>query len=165
ESGVAAGHQVGDQAAHEAVQSAVLVVVGRAFENQLAIGLLDGDLRRQGALELALRPFDLHAARTDGHRDLVGHREGQLSNPRQLFPSISCYQTYASTSPPRPWRSACRPLMTPSLVLRITIPSPPRTRGISVLRAYTRRPGRLIRLMPEITRVRSGRVLKMIRIV
>ena len=89
EAGVDAGHHVGDQAAHEAVQRAVLVVVGGAFENQLAVGLLDADLSREGALELALRPFDLDAARTHCHLDLVGHRERQLSNPRQLFPSIS----------------------------------------------------------------------------
>src|SRR5580765_2927662 len=41
--------------------------------------------------------------------------------------------------------------MIPWLVLTMTMPRPPRTRGMSVLRAYTRRPGLLIRLRPETT--------------
>src|SRR5690349_11476787 len=41
--------------------------------------------------------------------------------------------------------------MIPWLVLTMTMPRPPRTRGMSVLRAYTRRPGLLIRLSPETT--------------
>src|SRR5450830_223933 len=41
--------------------------------------------------------------------------------------------------------------MIPWLVLTITRPSPPSTRGISVLRAYTRNPGLLMRLSPETT--------------
>src|SRR5437762_2608113 len=39
--------------------------------------------------------------------------------------------------------------MSPDEVETIAMPRPPRTRGISVFRAYTRRPGRLIRRMPE----------------
>src|SRR5687767_6459153 len=39
--------------------------------------------------------------------------------------------------------------MTPDEVETIATPSPPSTRGISVLRAYTRRPGRLMRRSPE----------------
>src|SRR6476661_2108309 len=41
--------------------------------------------------------------------------------------------------------------MIPWLVLTMTMPRPPRTRGMSVLRAYTRKPGLLIRLSPETT--------------
>src|SRR5215211_3751240 len=41
--------------------------------------------------------------------------------------------------------------MIPWLVLTMTMPRPPSTRGMSVLRAYTRRPGLLIRLSPETT--------------
>src|SRR3954447_743604 len=41
--------------------------------------------------------------------------------------------------------------MIPLDVLTITMPRPPSTRGMSVLRAYTRRPGLLIRLRPETT--------------
>src|SRR5439155_1339187 len=39
--------------------------------------------------------------------------------------------------------------MTPDEVETIATPRPPRTRGISVFRAYTRRPGRLMRRRPE----------------
>src|SRR4051812_37284509 len=41
--------------------------------------------------------------------------------------------------------------MIPWLVLTMTMPRPPSTRGMSVLRAYTRRPGLLMRLRPETT--------------
>src|SRR5207342_412504 len=41
--------------------------------------------------------------------------------------------------------------MIPWLVLTMTMPRPPRTRGMSVLRAYTRKPGLLIRFRPETT--------------
>src|SRR5918994_3019186 len=41
--------------------------------------------------------------------------------------------------------------MIPFDVLTMTSPRPPSTRGMSVLRAYTRRPGLLIRLRPETT--------------
>src|SRR5215213_526681 len=41
--------------------------------------------------------------------------------------------------------------MIPWLVLTMTMPRPPSTRGMSVLRAYTRRPGLLIRFRPETT--------------
>src|SRR5215210_4691785 len=41
--------------------------------------------------------------------------------------------------------------MMPWLVLTMTTPSPPSTRGMSVLAAYTRRPGLLTRLSPLIT--------------
>ena len=39
--------------------------------------------------------------------------------------------------------------MTPEEVETIATPRPPSTRGISVLRAYTRRPGRLMRRSPD----------------
>src|SRR2546428_7504294 len=39
--------------------------------------------------------------------------------------------------------------MTPDDVETIAMPRPPSTRGISVLRAYTRRPGLLMRRMPD----------------
>src|SRR6187200_2827327 len=41
--------------------------------------------------------------------------------------------------------------MMPLLVLTMTMPRPPSTRGMSVLRAYTRRPGLLMRLRPDTT--------------
>ena len=66
EAGVHARDHVGDEAADQAVERAVAVVVGRPLEDELAVDLLDRDVRRQGALELALRPFDLDVARLAG---------------------------------------------------------------------------------------------------
>src|SRR6266850_1543747 len=134
EARVDARHHVGDEAADKTVQGAMAVPVGRALEHELTVDLLDRDVCRQGALELALRPLDLHMPRLQGDLHRARQLYRQLSNARQLFFLIS-YQTNASTSPPSPWRVAWRPLMTPSAVLRIAIPSPPRTLGISVLRA------------------------------
>src|SRR6187401_2570809 len=53
--------------------------------------------------------------------------------------------------------------MMPWLVLTMTMPRPPRTRGISVLRAYTRRPGLLIRLRPETTGTFPSTYFKVMR--
>src|SRR6187401_2504364 len=53
--------------------------------------------------------------------------------------------------------------MMPWLVLTMTMPRPPRTRGISVLRAYTRRPGLLIRLRPETTGTFPSTYLRVMR--
>src|SRR6476469_2592798 len=53
--------------------------------------------------------------------------------------------------------------MIPWLVLTMTMPRPPRTRGMSVLRAYTRRPGLLIRLRPETTGTFPSTYLRVIR--
>src|SRR6185503_12528239 len=63
----------------------------------------------------------------------------------------SAYQTYARTSPPSWACRACWPVMMPLLVLTMTMPRPPSTRGLSALRAYTRRQGLLMRLRPDTT--------------
>src|SRR3972149_4843512 len=55
---------------------------------------------------------------------------------------------YARISPTSWALRACTPDMIPRLVLTMTSPRPPRTRGISVLPAYTRSPGLLIRFRP-----------------
>ena len=54
---------------------------------------------------------------------------------RPMRDMASPYQTYARTSPPSCALRACWPVMIPWLVLTMTIPRPPRTRGISVFRA------------------------------
>src|SRR6476620_2916048 len=53
--------------------------------------------------------------------------------------------------------------MIPWLVLTMTMPRPPRTRGMSVLRAYTRRPGLLIRLRPDTTGTFPSTYLRVMR--
>src|SRR5436853_7544291 len=52
------------------------------------------------------------------------------------------YQTSHNISPPTPVLRAWRPVITPLGVVRMLIPMPPNTRGISVRRTYTRQPGR-----------------------
>src|SRR6266481_3769332 len=64
---------------------------------------------------------------------------------------VSPYQISHNNSPPRPCLRAWRPVMTPFGVVRMLIPSPPSTRGISVRRTYTRQPGRDTRARFEIT--------------
>src|SRR5579872_686929 len=51
------------------------------------------------------------------------------------------YQTSHRISPPTPSLRAWRPVMTPRGVVRMLIPMPPSTRGISLRRTYTRHPG------------------------
>src|SRR5204862_8286570 len=57
-----------------------------------------------------------------------------------------------STSPPTPALTAARPVITPRDVVRMLVPSPASTSGTSSLPKYTRRPGRLIRCTPVISR-------------
>src|SRR5208283_580475 len=64
--------------------------------------------------------------------------KGQKLRANSLF----LYQISQSNSPPSPSRRAWRPVITPLGVVRILIPIPPSTRGISVRRTYTRQPGR-----------------------
>src|ERR1017187_6885579 len=54
-------------------------------------------------------------------------------------------------SPPRCSLCASRPVITPLGVVRILIPRPPNTRGMSVCPTYTRQPGRETRSIAEIT--------------
>ena len=54
---------------------------------------------------------------------------------RRPMRDIVGYQTYARTSPPSWALRACAPVMIPWLVLTMTTPRPPRTRGMSVLAA------------------------------
>src|SRR4029079_5507485 len=77
--------------------------------------------------------------------------DGTVMGRRPIRDILSAYQTYARTSPPSCALRACWPVMIPWLVLTMTMPRPPRTRVMSVLPAYTRRPGLLIRWRPETT--------------
>src|SRR5688500_5609640 len=73
------------------------------------------------------------------------------------------HHTLQRTSPPTPARAAARPVITPREVVRMLVPSPPSTGGTSVLRKYTRRPGRLIRSTPVITFSPCGPYFRQIR--
>src|SRR3989442_12640674 len=76
-----------------------------------------------------------------------GPRARSDRSSRQSRSSLG-YQTYARTSPPRPLRCASRPVMSPDEVETMATPRPPSTRGISLFRAYTRRPGFEMRRRP-----------------
>src|SRR4029077_14771616 len=77
---------VRDQAADETVQGSMLIVVRRPLADDLAVGHPHGDLRRQGAFELALRPLDRDVAWLKGDLDGARHRDRQLTYARQLTP-------------------------------------------------------------------------------
>src|SRR5579862_7138281 len=73
-----------------------------------------------------------------------------LAKSERLIAKSVSYQTSHNSSPPRPCLRAWRPVITPRGVVRMLIPRPPRTRGISVRRTYTRHPGRDTRSTFEI---------------
>ena len=97
---------------------------------------------------------------------LVGSEPDRAQTCRlQPQPTASVpYHTLQSTSPPTPALAASRPLMTPREVVRMLVPSPPSTRGTSSRPKYTRRPGRLMRSMPEMTRSPCGPYFRKMRI-
>src|SRR4029078_4477174 len=66
------------------------------------------------------------------------------------------HHTLQRTSPPTPAFRAARPVLPPREVVWMFVPSPPSTAGTSSTPRYTRRPGRLIRSIPEITRSPCG---------
>src|SRR5579871_2193089 len=129
--------------AREPMQSGVFI--GGTLQFQLAIRLLDGDPLRDRHRELALGPghFQLLA-------DLHFHAARQQD---RLFPNSrhNPHQTRQRISPPTCSLWASRPVITPRAVVRMLIPIPPNTRGISVWPTYTRHPGRETRSIVEIT--------------
>src|SRR5688500_1691953 len=123
---------VREQRARQAVQRTCLLRVVRARHGELlAVVALELHERVERATKLALRPLHHDVLPRDLHVDAAGDGDGHLSDPAHLL----TYQTYARTSPPRPFFSASRPVMRPDDVDTIAMPSPPSTRGISVLRA------------------------------
>ena len=109
--------------------------VALALDDDLAVLLLHGDVRKHVLLQLTLGPLDAHLRLFEVDRDAAGHDDRKLADSRHGSPLLHAsirYQTYASTSPPKPSRFACLPDMMPLDVDMMTSPSPPRTRGISV---------------------------------
>src|SRR5215212_1868301 len=129
-----AGRHADDHVVHERPRQSVelLVRLGlrRARHHDRVAVASDPDLRVQVAREAALRSLDRDAPAVDRHIDPGGNGDGQASDSRHL-----AYQTYARTSPPSWALRACAPVMIPWLVLTMTTPRPPRTRGMSVLAA------------------------------
>src|SRR5207253_7759964 len=103
-----------------------------------------------------------HAVRLDRHcRCHLGQGQPVLpTNFRDVTLVTSNYQMLQSTSPPTPALTAARPVITPRDVVRMLVPSPASTSGTSCLPKYTRRPGRLTRWIPVITRSPRGPYLR-----
>src|SRR5215208_5560375 len=140
---------VRDQGAREPVQRAVGRLVRRTLDDHRVPVQADLHLGVQGARELAARPLHLDRVAVDRDRDALGHRDGPPADTRHRWRLP--YQTRQRSSPPvRAWR-ACRSLISPRDVLRIAMPSPLRTRGISATPTYLRRPGAETRLSSRIT--------------
>src|SRR5205823_1731308 len=135
------GDHVRDERSREPVEGARRLLVVLAGDQDRAVLALERDVVVERAGELALRA--LHLERVALERDVHALRD------LHRLPSYAAHQIKSRTSPPNPFLSASRPVMTPDDVETIAMPRPPSTRGISVLRAYTRRPGLLMRRMPE----------------
>src|SRR5439155_27069160 len=151
EAGGDAVHHVGDVGAHGA-------------EGRVARELLRADLDlvafhdHGGAgehemLQLGLGALHLHGAAAHRNGDAGRDRDGLLADSRHGEPLP--YQTWQTSSPPRPASRASRSVISPREVETTDMPSPPMTRGMRALPTYTRRPGLLMRLMPVMTGVSS----------
>src|SRR5690606_41853759 len=101
----------------------------------------------------------------DGHGRR--HRHRLLARTRRgADPSVepaAPYHTLQRISPPTPVFTASRPVSTPREVVRMAVPSPPSTTGTLARPKYTRRPGRLTRSSPEITRSPRGPYFRAMR--
>src|SRR6185503_9505760 len=130
---VARGHaddHVVDQRPGQAVELLVGLGLRRASDEDLVAVARDAHLGMELAREAALGALDRDVPAVDRHIDPGGHGDGQASDSRHRG-----YQTYARTSPPSWALRACAPVMIPWLVLTMTMPRPPRTRGMAGLAA------------------------------
>src|SRR5437868_1174496 len=128
-----AGDHVREQRAREAMEGLRLLGLVRAHDRQRAVRSIHLHERVERAPQLALRSLHRDLLAVHRHVHALRERHGKLSDPTHFV--FVPYQTYARTSPPRAFFSASRPVMSPDEVETIAMPSPPRTRGISVLRA------------------------------
>src|SRR6185437_13386959 len=104
----------------------------------------------QAPLELAARAFHFDRLPIDRSRDVLRQHDGLLPDSRHVE-TLPFYHTTARISPPVCAARACRSVISPFEVLRIAMPSPLRTRGISLTPTYLRRPGVDTRLTSRIT--------------
>ena len=130
-----AGGDADDHVVDEGPRQAVelprpLLVVG-ALHPQDAVLADEAQLGRDVTRQLALGTLDGHMAAVDGDVHAGRDRDGESCR----YVTCATYQTYARISPPSWPLRACCPVMIPWLVLTMTRPRPPRTRGISVFAA------------------------------
>src|ERR1035437_9811549 len=121
-----------DERPGQAVELLVLLEIRGAGHEEAALAGLHAHPGRERAAQgpLGARHGDDRAIESD--LDARGHEDRLAADARHRRPP---YQTYARTSPPSWALRACAPVMIPWLVLTMTMPRPPRTRGMSVLRA------------------------------
>src|ERR1022692_1909076 len=105
-----------------------------------------------------LADLDLYAARQrdrffTNSRHISPLDPGTSTWNKPLEQALACklYHTRQRISPPMCSLCASRPVMTPRGVVKMLIPIPPSTRGMSVCPTYTRQPGRETRSIAEIT--------------
>ncbi len=122
-----------------------LFSVGRVTSERVAVAG-DVDAGRQLAGQAPLGALDRDDAPVERDVHAGGNGDGKTADPGHR----ATRRRRGSRRPAGPAWPAL-PVMIPLDVLTMTMPRPPSTRGMSVLRAYTRRPGLLIRLRPETT--------------
>src|SRR6266550_1601385 len=118
-------HHVVDQRPGEAVEGAVLPLVGRPGDDQLVAFPGHGDVGHQVALQRALGALHDHVRAVEGHVDTGG--DGNRL-PADAGHGAVTYQTWQRTSPPTRRSRASRSVRRPWLVERMSTPMPPRTR-------------------------------------
>src|SRR5664280_2252810 len=125
-------HHVGDERPGQAMELLVLLEVRRAGHQEAALAGLHGHRGREGAGQGPPGALDRDDRAIEMNLDSRRHQDRLTADTRHRRPP---YQTYARTSPPSWALRACAPVMMPWLVLTMTMPRPPRTRGMSVFRA------------------------------
>src|SRR5690606_35729419 len=161
-----ARHRVRDQRAREAMELVQLAVLA-GVRVQLAIDQLEPDARGERLRERALRALHFDQAVLERDVHALRHRNRLLTNTRhESDPSVepaAPYHTLRRISPPTPGCTASRPVVTPREVVRMAVPSPRSTTGALARPKHTRRPGRLTRSRPEITRSPRGPYFRAMR--
>src|SRR5262245_16214664 len=159
EAGRDAGHHVRDLRAHGAERRVPRDLLG-AHLHFVPLDH-DGGAGEDGVRQLRLGALHLHGAAGHRHGDPGRDRDGLLADSRHL--DALPYQTWQTSSPPRPASRASRSVRRPRDVDTTDTPRPPITRGMRVLGTYTRRPGLLTRLTPVITHCSSAVYLRYTR--
>src|SRR5690606_30860591 len=158
--------RVGNQLARQSLEVVLLAFLA-GTRVQRAVDQLEPDAGREPLRQRALRALHLDQAVLDRDVHALRHRDRLLTNTRhESDPSVepaAPYHTLQRISPPTPVFTASRPVITPREVVRMAVPSPPSTTGTLARPKYTRRPGRLTRSRPEITRSPRGPYFRAMR--
>src|SRR6516225_12318453 len=124
-----AEHHVRDLRAHGAVRRIARELL-RAHLHLVALDH-DGGAGEDGVRQLRLGALHLHGAAAHRHGHTGRDRDGLLADSRHL--DALPYQTWQTSSPPRPASRASRSVRRPRDVDTTDTPRPPMTRGMRVL--------------------------------